>query len=133
MHSVRAFNLFFMMVMGLALAACSGGKPESVLETFYRAVAAGDVETAAKQISYQRIPPAQMTQAKGKVQMLVGEMQSRIQANGGLDKVETIDVTVAEDGKTVTVNTRLKFQNGKDHTQQHRLANEGGDWKIVLR
>jgi hypothetical protein len=132
MRIVRAFRPIIMMAFGLALIACSGEKPESVLQTFYQAVATGDAETAARQISYSRIPAGFRAQADGKVRMLLGEMHSRIQANDGLDKIEMVAVNMAAGGKTAKIRTRLKFKNGKEHLQNHRLVREGGDWKIVL-
>lgn len=133
MQVVRALRLICILAFGLALAACSDAKPESVLETFYQALAAGDAETAARQISYSRVPAAYMGQANGRVRRLAGKIQDRIQANDGLDKVEMVEVHMAEDGKTAKIRARLKFRNGKERLQNHRLVHEGSGWKIVLK
>ncbi|AZG11496.1 DUF4878 domain-containing protein [Pigmentiphaga sp. H8] len=129
----RPFSIFMLALFALVLAACSGGKPESAIEAFYRAAAKGDVEKATEQISFAQVPAAQMVQAKGKVQMIVGEMQSRINANDGLDRIEMEQVTVDEAGKAAQVRARIKYKNGKDQTQVHKLVNEDGTWKILLK
>jgi len=102
----RPYSIFLLALFALLLSACSGGKP---------------------------LAAAQMVQAKGKVQMIVGEMQNRIKANDGLDKIEMDQVTVDEAGKTAQVRARIKYKNGKDQTQVHKLVNEDGTWKILLK
>ena len=133
MFPSRIFSVFFMTVFAFALAACSGGKPESTVETFYEAAAKGDVEKATEQISFASVPAAQMLAAKGKVQMIMGEMQARIQANDGLDSVDILESKIDEEKKLATVRSKIKFKNGKDQTETHRLINEDGSWKILLK
>lgn len=133
MFRSRFLSVFFITIFSFALAACSGSKPESVVETFYSAAEDGDVEKATSLISFANVPAPQMVAAKGKVQMIVGEMQSRIQANEGLKDVEIVESKVSEDGKTSTLRAKLKFKNGKEQIENHRLVKEDGDWKIVLR
>ncbi|OVZ55048.1 hypothetical protein CDO44_22625 [Pigmentiphaga sp. NML080357] len=133
MRLARPFSLFFLALFALVLAACSGGKPESSIEAFYRAAEKGDVEKATEQISFAQVPAAQMVQAKGKVQMIVGEMQNRIKANDGLDKIQVEESTVDEAGKTAQVRVKIKYKNGKDQGQTHKLVNEDGHWKILLK
>lgn len=126
-------SAFFALFFALMLAACSGGKPESVVETFYKAAAKGDVELATKQIALAQVPASEMTMAKGKIQMIVGEMQQRVAANDGLDKVEIIEVTVNDDKKTAQVRSKLVYNNGKDTVSNNNLVKEDGDWKISLK
>lgn len=117
----------------LLLAACSGGKPEATLERFYTAAAKGDVEKATNEISFDNTPAEQMMQAKGKVQMIVGEMQNRINANDGLDKIEVVSSTIAEDGKSAKVQVKLVYKNGKSSTESSNLLKGDDGWKIKLR
>lgn len=133
MSIARVFSVFFMTVFAFALAGCSGGKPETVVESFYSAAEDGKVEDATALISFSNVPPNQMVAAKGKIQMIVGEMQSRIQANEGLKDVEVLESTISEDGNSATLRTKLLFNNGKDQVENHRLVKEDGDWKILLK
>ncbi|KLI98708.1 DUF4878 domain-containing protein [Luteimonas sp. FCS-9] len=133
MRRFRLSAVFFLMFATLALAACSSGKPEAAVEAFYEAAAKGDVEKATAQVSFADVPANGMVQAKGKVQMIVGEMQSRIDANDGLDEVEVLESTVDEGGETARVQVRVVFANGKDLTETHRMVRDDGKWKIRLR
>lgn len=129
----RTLSTFFLAAFALMLSACSGGQPESVVESFYKAAADGDVEKATDLIAFKNVPAAQMVQAKGKVQMIVGEMQNRINANGGLDEVEILESKVAESKKTAVVRAKIKYKNGKDQTQSHNVIDEDGSWKLLLK
>ena len=129
----RILSVLSMAVFAFALAACSGGKPESTVETFYESAAHGDLDTVTEQISFASVPAAQMMAAKGKVQMIAGEMQARIQANDGLDSVEILETKVDDEKKMAMVRAKIKFKNGKEQTESHRLINENGTWKILLK
>jgi len=133
MRLLQCFKILGAVLIVTVLAACSGGKPEDTLDRFYRAAEKGDVDTAMKQMSFANVPAANMVQAKGKIQMIVGEAQNMIKANGGYDSLEIIESKIAEDGKTATVRAKLKFKNGKDKADNARLAKEDDGWKIVLR
>ncbi|MBU4609368.1 DUF4878 domain-containing protein [Achromobacter sp. GG226] len=125
--------LLLMLACAAMLTACSGGKPESAVETFYEAVAKGDVDKATAQISFANVPADRVVQARGKVQMIVGEMQNRVEANGGLDRVEILETTMDDTRESAQVRARVVFHNGRDDTQNHRLVKDDGDWKIQLR
>jgi hypothetical protein len=119
--------------MTLALAACSSNSsPESTLQAFYQAAANADVEKATALISFRDVPAAKMVAAKGKVQMIVGEMQATVQANGGLDKVEILETKMDEAGQTATIKAKLTYKNGKEHNERHTLRKEDDGWKLVL-
>lgn len=130
----RAFYGIWLALFAVALTACSGsGKPEATVEALYRAAEKGDVEKAIAQISFSQVPADQQVQAKGKVQMIVGEMQRRITQNGGIAKIETLNSTIDDATKSAVLRTRLEFKNGKDVTETHRLVQEDGAWKLRLK
>ncbi|WP_337245934.1 DUF4878 domain-containing protein [Luteimonas sp. gir] len=133
MHRFRLSAVCFLVLATLALAACSSAKPEATVQAFYEAAAKGDVEKATAQVSFADVPANGMVQAKGKVQMIVGEMQSRIDANDGLDKVEVIESSIDDEGETARVQVRVVFDNGKDLTETHHMVRDDGKWKIRLR
>ncbi|WJV25600.1 MULTISPECIES: DUF4878 domain-containing protein [Pseudomonas] len=129
----RLRSTFFLAIAALLISACSGGKPDATIDAFYRAVVKGDVGTASKLVSFTDVPAAKMIEAKGKLQMIVGEMQSRIQANDGLDTLEVLDSQINESGSTAAVQVKLTFKNGKVLTKIHQLVKEDGSWKLLLR
>jgi hypothetical protein len=121
------------MLFIAALSACSGGKPEDTLDKFYRAAEKGDVETAVKQISFASVKADEMTMAKGKVQMIVGEAQKMIKANDGYKSMEVLESKIDSEGKTATVRAKLLFNNGKDKADNAKLVKDSDGWKIVIR
>ncbi|VFR49500.1 hypothetical protein ANT2_2568 [plant metagenome] len=133
MQVSRIWSFFMLAAFSALLSACSGGSPESVVETFYKAAAKGDTDTAVKQISFAKMDAGQTNQAKGKVQMMVGEMQRRADANGGLDKVEVLESKIEENGESARVRVKLVFKNGKTSDESGRLLKDDGDWKMALK
>ncbi|TBU90661.1 DUF4878 domain-containing protein [Stutzerimonas kirkiae] len=134
MHQIQAaFRALIFSLLAVLLAACSGSGPEATTESFYKAAAKGDVDKAIGLISFADVGANEMVQAKGKVQMIVGQLQARIQANDGLDSVEVLSSTVSEDGNQATLHNRLNYKNGKSQDDRVRLVKEKGDWKIALK
>lgn len=122
-----------LLVVAVLLTACSGGKPEDTVNAFFQASADGDVDTAIDQVSFASVGADEMVAAKGKVQMLVGDLQQRVNANDGLDSVETLNSDISEDGEQATIQSQITFGNGKTTNETTRLIQEDGDWKISLR
>ena len=133
MRPLTMFRMMLALLFVLGLSACSGGKPEDTLEKFYRAAEKGDVETATKQIYLSNVKDAQLTQAKGKVQMIVGEVQGKLKANGGFDSIEAIESKIDPEGKSANLRVKLKFKNGTDKQDNARLMKDSDGWKIVIR
>ena len=132
MRNYPACRFAAIFMLTLLLAACASKKPEAVVEQFYRAAAKGDVEEATKQVSFTEVPADVMVQAKGKVQIIIGEMQNRVQTNEGLDKIEIVNVTVNRDEKTAVVESKVVFKNGKSMTEKHHLIQTDDGWKLRL-
>lgn len=133
MSYTRVFHAFFLAALAVMLAACSGSKPTSTVEAFFNAVAKGDVEKASEQISFAGVSANEMIQAKGKIQMIVGEMHKMVEANGGLAGIEVVESKIDDDGKSATVKIKLKFKNGKDQEETQKLVKEDAGWKISLK
>jgi len=129
MRASRIAALCLLMLATVLLAACSA-KPESVITAFYKATAAGDIDKAIDQISFASVDANEMVQAKGKVQMIVGEIKKQIDANDGLKTVETS--LLNSDGDKAKVQARLVFNNNKDNTETYDVVREEGKWKIKL-
>lgn len=122
-----------LLILAAFLAACSGGKPENTVETFFQAAADGDVEKAIDQISFASVDASEMVAAKGKIQMIVGDLQQQIAANDGMGSLETLSSEMAEDGELAIIQSKITFGNDKTMNETTRLAKEDGDWKILLQ
>jgi len=121
---------FCLLLLAIVLLAACSSKPESVVETFYKSAAAGNIEKATEQISFAGVDANEMVQAKGKIHMIIGEIKNQIDANDGLNKVEVIESNI--DGDSAKAQVKLIFNNGKDNTDSYDLVHEDGKWKIKL-
>ena len=127
------FALFFAVIVALMLSACSGSKPESVIETFYTAVAKNDADLALKQISLSEVPSSSMAMATDKLKMLVEAMSEKITENGGLKKIEILDVTLNSDKTQARVKSKLIFKNGQELPNNDTVIKDGSSWKILIK
>lgn len=116
----------------LSLAACSGGNPESVVKKFYDAVADGNVDKAVDCMALESVAANEMMMAKAKIQMVVATGQAKINANGGLSKVEVLKQDLSEDGNSVSMQVKVTFKNDKSDVSRVRAVKEKGGWKIKL-
>jgi hypothetical protein len=115
----------FMLV--LMLCACSQS-PESTVEAYFDAVADNRVEEAIDFYSLKDVKESNLTTAKGKLQMIVGEQHARIEKNGGLASVKAKLVEQKDDEATVEV--EISYKNGQTKTDRIRLVKESGRWKL---
>ena len=118
--------------VALSLAACSGGNPESVVKKFYDAVADGNVDKAVDCMALESVAANEMMMAKAKIQMVVATGQAKIDANGGLSKVEVLKQDLSEDGNSVSMQVKVTFKNDKSDVSRVRAIKEKGGWKIKL-
>lgn len=133
-YPLRAVPALFAALLLALLAACSSSNtPEATVETLLFAAAKGDVEKTAEQFSMAGVPDADLMQAKGKVQIMVGEMQKAAQAHGGLKSVEIVKSETSSDGKSAKVQAKLKYGDGKDGNERFTLVQDGGRWKVSFK
>lgn len=130
----RRHVALFLAVSATALfSACSAGKPEDAPSAFYKASAAGEVEKAMEYVSFANFKAEEMVAAKGKVQMVIGQVQQMVASNDGLDKVEVIDSVMGDDGNSARVTSKLFYKNGASRADTVNLVKEDGKWKIKLK
>ncbi|MDN3525278.1 DUF4878 domain-containing protein [Halomonas sabkhae] len=122
------------MALALLLIACSASAdtPEETIKAFYKTIAANDVEGAIDYISLVDVKESEMTQARGKLQMMVGNFHSKAEKRGGLASVEVLAVSRNEDGTEADVDVRLTYGNGDTQENQDNLIKEDGDWKLSI-
>ena len=133
--AIRKLAAFFGAFCAFTLiAACSSQTPESVANDFIKAAASNRVDEAVGYFSLENVKENDLTAAKGKLLMIVGQLYSSIQSEGGLDSVSS--TLVDNNGKndnTARVNVEMKFKNGKTKTEHFILAKESGKWKIKIK
>jgi hypothetical protein len=129
--AVRGWLVLGLSLFTLALAGCSSSTPTDVVQDFYKAVAANKVDAAVAYFSLRDIKESDLTAAKGKMQMVVGNAHSKIENQGGLESVTTTVIEQKDD--IVRVKAELKFKNGVTNDEYFTLEKDGGNWKIRLK
>jgi hypothetical protein len=120
----------WVFMLALMLCAC-GQSPEGTVKDYFDAVAENRVEDAVNFYSLKDVKENDLTMAKGKLQMIVGEQYSRIGENGGLESVKTKLVEQKDDEAKVEV--EISYKNGQTSTDQIQLTKESGRWKLYLK
>jgi len=116
----------------LLLAACSSSKPEATVEAFYQAVVKRDVDKAVEQLYMGDVPENELFQAKGKIQMIIGQIAADIEENGGLKQIEVLESEIDNGGQNARVRITVHYKNGEDRSDSLHLQREDGKWKIIL-
>jgi len=132
MHPSRLLYTGFLLLASMFLVACSSSKPESTVEAFYRAAAKRDVDKVMEQFAVAGKSGDELLMAKGKVQMMVGQMAAQIEENGGIKRIEVLESSIDEDGDSARVQVKLIFNDGSERADSNRLRREGGKWKIIM-
>jgi hypothetical protein len=127
----RKLLALWMSLFALSLAGCAPASPDSVVQNFWKAVADNRVDEAVGYFSLKDVKENDLTSAKGKVQMIVGQLHSDIQKKGGLESVLT---TVGEQTDTTAkVKAEVKFKNGTSKSENFNLVKDSdGSWRIKL-
>jgi len=113
------------------LAACSPQSPESVAESYIKAVANNRVDEAIGYFALGDVKENDLTAVKGKIQMIVGGQYSKIQESGGLDSVSTS--LIDKKDNQARVKAEIKYKNDKIDNQTFNLIQESGKWKIAIK
>jgi len=133
MSTAHLTRLFWLLLTVLALAACGAAdKPEDVAQAFFKAAAAGNADAVIKLIYLEEVPADKMMEAKGKVQMIVGEAAREAKANGGLKKIEVLETSLETDQDRAKVKVGLTFGNGKEDTESMALRRNAKKWQVVI-
>jgi len=122
----------FLALVSLLLAACSSAKPETTVEAFYQAAIKRDVDKAVEQLALGEVSDGEMFQAKGKIQMIIGQIAEVIEKNDGLKRFEVLESNIDENEEIAHVQIKLIFSNGEENTDSFRLRREDGKWKIIM-
>jgi hypothetical protein len=106
------------------LVSCAGRTPSSAVKDFYRAVEEGDTDTAIALI----VPETVNLIGEQKIRSGLQDQGLKIKAKGGISSIEITDEQ--EVGEVATVVATLKFGNGSEERENHKLRKQNGKWKI---
>jgi len=128
----RLLKVSVLLLVSLLLTACSSSKPEATVDALYQAAIKRDVDKATEYLALGNIPESELFQAKGKVQIIIGEIAQTIEQNDGLKRIEVLESEIDEEADTAHVEVKLIFKNDEEDTESFRLRREDGKWKIIL-
>ncbi len=113
----------------LLLAGCAERGPDAVAAGFYRAVAAGDADTAVALVRFHDDGGDAVTQHMD-TRLAIASMQAEITLAGGLDAVEVERIEPLDDTHVI-VHLSLHLGNGRTQTDRTTLVHTGDGWKIA--
>jgi len=127
---VRGFALLLGAFFAVTLLACSSlQSPESVVESYFKAVAENRVEEAVGYVALESILENDLAKAKRKFVLMTATQYAVIQNRGGLYSITT--TLVDQDETTANVKAEMEYVND-DRVDRSTitLRKESGRWKI---
>ena len=126
----KLLALGLVIFTSLLLTGCGQTKPEDVAKNFYQALEDKNVDKAYGMLYLDTKASQHEMETKGKLQMIVGEVSSRIEQKGGTQSIEVGDVATKEDNARVQLHITFKNKTQSDETFNLRKQND--EWKIRL-
>ena len=126
----KLLALGLVIFTSLLLTGCGQTKPEDVAKNFYQALEDKNVDKAYDMLYLDTKASQHEMETKGKLQMIVGEVSSRIEQKGGTQSIEVGDVATKEDNARVQLHITFKNKTQSDETFNLRKQND--EWKIRL-
>jgi len=128
---VRKFALLLGAVLTVTLLTACSQSPESVVRSYFKAVADNRTEEAVGYFSLKDVKESDLTMVKGKFRMFVGGQYSVMQEKGGLDSIST--TLVDQNDATANVAYEIKYKNGETEKDTLPMVKDSGQWKIQLK
>jgi len=124
-----------LLSLSLLLAACSSSMPsapEAAVQTLVNAVAKADADTIIALYPLDRVPESQVPQMKQQVREGAGRAAAQMNAWGGVERVDIVESTLADDGQIANLRATVVFGNGREEAIRVRLRREESQWHIIL-
>lgn len=119
----------------VVFASCSSKAPGAAAKKYMEYVKDGDFEQFADGIMYQEDATQEdIEQSKAMITSLLKEKAVKeIEKKGGIDKIEIVSETVAQDGKTADVVLRMIYGNGSSEESNCKMVLDQGIWKMNIK
>ena len=137
MKSIKLFSNALMLAALLALMSCGGGgsgssSPGDVTKTAITNLADENYSDVVK--VYVTKKGEDLTEEEqAKLMAFMPTAKAEIDKNGGLKEVQIIEETIAEDGNSATVKSKMIYSNGKEgKSDKTKLIKVNGSWRIRI-
>ena len=142
----RFCSAFFTRRTGLAaslallLTACAGPTPpltpeqqqDALVHQLYRELAAGNFDACMDLVSRQSISDVEMEAFLGKVRHMLAGAKGKIDARGGLEKVEIVQRETVADGQRARVWAKVHYGDGGSRRERLDMILDQGVWKLRI-
>ena len=130
---MRAFKLALIAAFAVFLVACGGSnEPKAVAIDFEKALIDGKVKKLTSLINLSDEEKKQHSkEIEGKLLQMIAQVEKRVNAKGGFDKIEFVEEQITEDKAVVSL--KIHFKDGSNIDDRVRLEKVNGTWKVNLK
>ena len=130
---MRAFKLALIAAFAVFLVACGGSnEPKAVAIDFEKALIEGKVKKLTSLINLSDEEKKQHSkEIEGKLLQMIAQVEKRVNAKGGFDKIEFVEEQITEDKAVVSL--KIHFKDGSNIDDRVRLEKVNGTWKVNLK
>lgn len=129
----KIIGFIAMAAFMLAMASCSGGNtPTSVAEKAVKCIQDKDYEGYVDLIDTDGKEGQEVEeQKKAMADMLRSKAATTIDKKGGIKSYEMLSETIAEDGKTASVEMKVVYGDGEEKQEEMKLRlGDDGQWRL---
>ena len=125
----------FAVVAAMFAVSCSSPTPSDAAVDIYQLIIDCKYEAAVEEFYFDSEDPAEVEQAKAMFVSLFKEKAApQFEEKGGIVKVEALNETISEDGKSAEVELKLTYGDGTEETENvDMVCNEAGEWKASIK
>ncbi|MDR0833783.1 MAG: DUF4878 domain-containing protein [Candidatus Symbiothrix sp.] len=132
----KVMSLFVAAIAVLAVSSCGGGKsPADIEKSIYTQFQKGNYERGLD-IYFANIDTGEGETDKEQVKAVAEKIKASatqgFEKKEGIKSFEILEETIAEDGETATVKTKIIAGDGSEDTQTTKYVKRDGKWKIVF-
>jgi PBP1b-binding outer membrane lipoprotein LpoB len=121
---MTSYKAWIAAILGAVFLVGCGKSPESTVESFYKAVAKGEITEAQGYVSAQLVG----MMGQGKISAALSQQTESIRKCGG---IKSVDVKLQGEGDVRSGSATVNYANCKANTEKVELIKEDGKWKIT--
>ncbi len=131
----KPLTILSVLFLAFVLVACSGNNtPQAVAKKFTESIYNAEADDVLKLIYFPSDKKKEGMEdvARGKMKMMMQAARKAAKEKGGVDSISTGKPSYSDDKKQATVETTIKFKNGKEEKTKMQLVLTDDGWKMKL-